>query len=186
MSSIGSVYAPDMHENLKYTNEVTLKQFLYVGESLELCNFVEEVNDNSQCKTSRCKGNLIRFEAVSAGLGGALVIKYVCNGCWARTLSFNSSGKHVSPRQGHHFTSVRTKVSLALQVAHYVFGSSYRQYYKTLKMALGIPVVSESTFNRVIEMIYEHVDAMLIEQTTEALHDMSKIDPGKLVPLKEL
>ena len=68
---------------------------------------------------------------------------------------------YVVQRQGHQLTLTRTIASLALQVAHFVFGSSYRQYYKTLRMGLGIPVVSEGTFNHVIEMVYGPVEDML-------------------------
>ena len=62
---------------------------------------------------------------------------------------------------GHQLTTTHTIVSFALQVSHFICWSSYRQYCKTLKMGLGIPVVSEPTFNRVIEMIYGPVQDML-------------------------
>ena len=179
-SSVGSpdsVYAPDACKNLMWKRPVVVNRFLFVGESTQLIDLVNQINSSCSCKTAGCKGHLIPHEVVSTGLGGSVEVKLICNGCWARTLSFNSSSKHVVPRQGHQLTSVRTIVSLALQVAHFVFGSSYRQYYKTLKMGLGIPVVSEGTFNHVIEMVYGPVADMLREQTTEALEQMKTVDP---------
>ena len=168
------MYAPDA---LVSKTPVVVNRFLYVGESTQLLELVDQINSSCSCKTAGCNGQLIPYEVVSAGLGGSVELKVICNGCWARTLSFSSSAKHAVQRQGHQLTSTRTIVSLALQVAHFVFGSSYRQYYKTLKMGLGIPVVSEGTFNHVIEMVYGPVEEMLKEQTTEALEEMKRVDP---------
>ena len=67
------------------------------------------------------------------GLGGAVSIKYNCNGC----------GKHKAPFE----TSSKSKlyntsdISMSVRVAFIVAGSTYTTYYKTLKHALGIDAV---------------------------------------------
>ena len=125
----GPVYAPNIRQDLLSKKPVAVDKFLFVGESTDL---VDQINSSSSCKTAGCKGVLIPHKVVYTGLGGAVEMRFVCNGCWARTLSFCSSTKHVVPRQGRQLTSACTIVSLALQVAHVAFGSAYRQYYKWL------------------------------------------------------
>ena len=179
-SSACSVYAPGCIQELKAKNPLTVDNFLYVGESTQIHDLITQINSTCLCKTTGCAGKLVPYEIRSAGLGGALEIKYVCNGCWDRTLSFSSSSKHVVSRQGQQLTSVRTIASLALQVAHFVFGSSYRQYFKIVKLALGMPAVVPDTFYHVIEIVYKHVEDMLKEQTNEALEEMKAMDPDEI------
>ena len=148
-----------------------MNRVLYLGESTQVTDFIGQINDTCRCRTTGCTGILIPYELKSAGLGGVLEIQYICIGCWDRTLSFCSSSKHVVSRQGQQMTSMCTIASLALQVAHFVFGSTYRQYYKIVKLALGMPAVVPDTFHHVIDVVYKHID-VLKEQCSEALEEV--------------
>lgn len=77
-------------------------------------------------------------------------------------------------------TSVRTIAGLGLQVAHFDFGSSYRQYYKIVKLAVGMPAVVPDTFYHVFEIVYKHVEDMLKEQTSEALEKTKTMGPSEI------
>ena len=182
-SSVCSVFAPGSRQDIRtklHGNQLTVNRVLYLGESTQITDLISQINSTCLCKTTGCSGQLVPYELKSAGLGGALEIKYICNGCWDRTLSFCSSSKHVVSRQGQQLTSVRTIASLALQVAHFVFGSSYRQYYKIVKLALGMPAVVPDTFYHVIELVYKPIEDMLKEQASEALEEMKIMDPKQI------
>ena len=70
-------------------------------------------------------------------------------------------------------------------MAHLVFGSSYRQYYKIVKLALGMPAVVPDTFYHVTELVYKPIEDMLKEQASEALEEMKTIDPKQIGSSKQ-
>ena len=148
-----SVYAPGSRQDIKGRKPVAVNQCYFMGESTQITDLITQINSSCLCKTTGCSGTLIPYELKSVGLGGALEISYICNGCWDRRLTFRSSSNHVVSRQGHQLTSVHTIASLALQVAHFVFGSSYRQCYKIIKLAMGMPAEVPDTFYNMIKMV---------------------------------
>ena len=68
----------------------------------------------------------------------------------------------------------RTKdiVSICVQVAFIVAGSTHMGYYKTLKHALGIDVVGPNAFMDTIRNMYPIVKSMLDEMCESAKQEM--------------
>lgn len=81
-----------------------------------------------------------------AGLGGAVSIKYTCNGCVCKTAMFQTSTKFELGRS--------CDISTAVQVAFIVAGCTHMTYYKVLKHTLGIDAVAWPTFQSTIGKMY--------------------------------
>ena len=115
-------------------NPVTMSKSLFVCETIQLQQFIEQINSTSICHTPRCSGKLVPVSIKLAGLGGAIIIKFTCTGCGDHKLNFNSSVKVT--------LSKCTAVSLVLQVAFVIAGCAHAQYAKVLKQCLGMSSVS--------------------------------------------
>ena len=102
----------------------------------QLDKFMKQVNEMRVCATPGCNGNLTPINVKSIGLGGAVSISYVCNGCGSRTAFFETSSKYE--------LGGINEVSIAAQVAFIIAGCTHATYYKTLKHALGIEAVVPS------------------------------------------
>lgn len=133
---------------------------LFLGQTLQLIAFVNQVNATSVCATPCCSGKLKPVSVTLAGLGGALEVKYSCTGCDQRQIVFNSSVQHE--------LSGKTSSSLALQVAFIAGGWSYKQYKKVLANAFGVHAVSFAQFYKTVLMMYPIVKQMLDDQCTLA------------------
>ena len=107
-------------------------------DTAELDKFVTVINEIRGCKTPNCKGKLIPVEVKSKGLGGALDIKYVCDGCQLRGANFITCA--MSKLINH------SEISLCIQVAFIIAGCSHATYYKTLQHSLGIAAASMPVF----------------------------------------
>ena len=113
-----------------------------------------------------CKGELTPVKVSTFGLGGAVSIKYNCNGC----------GKH----EAHFETSSKNKlyntsdISMSVQVAFIVAGCTHTTY-KTLNHALGIDAVKwttfQSTINRMFPVVQDMVDRMYGEAKIDENHE---------------
>ena len=76
-----SIYVPTPDRHLKIKlNRVESHKVAFM-DTAELDKFVAVINEIRGCKTPNCKGKLIPVEVKSTGLGGALNITYVCDGC---------------------------------------------------------------------------------------------------------
>ena len=111
------------------------------------------VNEIWGCKTPNCKGKLIPVEVKSLGLGGALDIKYVCDGCQLRGETFTTCAMF---KLINH-----SEISLCIQVAFIVAGCTHATYYKTLQHSLGIAAVSMPVFMQTIGLMFPIVKKCL-------------------------
>ena len=99
----------------------------------QLDKFMKQVNEICVCATLGCKGKLTPIQVKSMGQGGAVFIKYVCNGCGSQTVLFKTSAKYE--------LGDSNEVSIAAQVAFIDAGCTHATYYKILKHALGMVAV---------------------------------------------
>ena len=148
---------------------VSMAKSIFVCETSQLQQLIDQVNMTSICHTPRCTGKLVPVNVKLVGLGGAAIVKFACTGCSDRNLAFHSSVNIA--------LSKRTVVSLALQVAFVVAGCAHAQYSKVLKQCLGISSVSASTFYETIKLIHPVVYDMLTEMCDEAKSEMKSLDP---------
>ena len=102
------------------------------------CKFVDVVNKIRSCTTPGCKGNLAPVGVKCLGLGGGLAVSYSCDGCALKGAVFQTMCTNLA-------VQVHT-VSMYVQVAFIIAGSTHAVYYKTLKLALGIEAASAPVF----------------------------------------
>ena len=121
----------------------------------QLERFVQSINTIRGCKTPNCAGALVPVAVKSRGLGGALSITFTCNGCASQWALFDTCAKD---QLSSGYTS---DISVCVQVAFILAGSTHATYYKTLQHALGIKAVSMGTFLHTIERMHPVVKAML-------------------------
>ena len=124
------------------------------------------------CATPGCKGKLTLVHVKSAGLGGVVSIGYNCTGCVSQTAVFETSAKYELDNT--------TEVSVAVQVAFIIAGSTHMTYYKTLKHALGIKAVPWEYFQSTIKLLYPIVKAMVDRMCEDAKDDMRHMDQDEL------
>ena len=91
-------------------------------------------------------GNLVPIRVETLGLGGAISINCLCNGCKCKGVVFNSSYPY---NMAPHINEIGMSVKLAFIIA----GCTYATYYKTLQHALGTKAVSSSAFI----LMYGHI-----------------------------
>ena len=108
----------------------------------QLDKFTKQLNEVRVCSTPGCKGKLTPVHVKSAGLGGAVSI---CYNCVSQTAVFEMSAKYKLDNT--------TEVSIAVQVAFIIAGSTHMTYYKTLKHALGINAVPWQNFQSTIRKL---------------------------------
>ena len=172
LSSGGSTYVPTtLLQSVKRkfgsisSKPVEISEKLYMGNACQVLEFVENINASCRCATPGCKGSLMPHRFISKGLGGAIKVFFVCNGCWVRTASFNSSLNYEGP-------SSACVVGFALQVAFFISGRTYADYNRAVNMCLGMSGVSPTTFYQTIKYVYEPVLDILEEQCSDAIADM--------------
>ena len=104
-----------------------------------LDEFIKQLNHIRACATPGCKGELIPVHINSAGQGGAVTMRYTCNGCINQAAVLETSSRY---ELGNG-----SEVSIAVQVAFLIAGCTHATYYKTLKHALGIDAVNWYNFS---------------------------------------
>ena len=134
----------------------------------QLERFVESINAIRGCKTPNCEGVLVPVAVKSSGLGGALSITFVCNGCALKWAKFDTCA-HYKLSSGS-----TSAISVFVQVAFILAGSTHATYYKTLQHALGMKTVSKRAFLRTIERMHPVVKAMLDELCEAAKQEMKE------------
>ena len=120
-----------------------------------LDQFVDTINIIRGCKTPRCDGALIPVNLNSSGLGGGLCVSYSCSKCTSKHAVFETSSKYQLGKM--------SAVSMCVQVAFILAGSTHATYYKTLPHALGMDAVSMVPFLDTIKRMYPVVKEMLDE-----------------------
>ena len=131
----------------------------------QLGKFVKTLNEARGCKTPGCKGNLVPTHVSSQGLGGSLSITFCCDGCFMNPVVFDTC--MMKKQTGNTDT-----VSMSVQVAFIVAGSTHAVYYKTLKHALGIDAVGMDVFMDTIYYMYPIVKSILDDICEVAKQDM--------------
>ena len=131
---------------------IDLPNVLGFIELPQLEHFLAAVNTIRSCVTPGCKGNLHPVGVKCRGLGGGISVSCCCDGCGMKGAMFDTHSRQV----GNTNT-----VSMCVQVAFIVAGSTHASYYKTLKHALGIEAVSEPVFTDTIYAMYPVVKSML-------------------------
>ena len=127
------------------------------------------------CVTPGCNGRLVPIDIKSTGLGGAISMKYTCNGCVEQHAHFEAYCKY---DREHGSMS---EVGMTVQVAFIVAGCTHATYYRALKLALGIDGVSAPTFMNTIELLYPVVKGMVDEMCEEAKNERKEMDQSLLV-----
>ena len=92
-----------------------------------------------------CEGKLTPVHVRSVGLGGTVSIGYNCTGCASQAAVFETSSKYE--------LGDTTEVSMAMQVAFIIAGSTHTTYYKALKHTLGIDAVPWQNFQSTIRRL---------------------------------
>ena len=138
----------------------------------QLDKFMKQLNEVRVCATPGCNGKLTPVHVKSAGLGGAVSITYNCTECIGQMAVFETSSKYELGNT--------TEVSIAVQVAFIIAGSTHMTYYKTLKHALGIKAVPWEYFQSTIKLLYPIVKAMVDRMCEDAKDDMRHMDQDEL------
>ena len=151
---------------------VSVPQKLCFMDLTQLDKFIKQLNSMRMCATQGCKGELTPVKVSTFGLGGAVSIKYNCNGCGKHEAHFETSSKNEL-----YNTS---DISMSVQVAFIVAGCTHTTYYKTLKHALGIDAVQWITFPSTIKRMFPVVQEMVDRMCEEAKTEMKTMNQDEL------
>ena len=164
-----SEYCPTPMKRAR-VNPVDLGNKVFVCQTTQLDDFLNQINTTSLCYTPNCIGKLVPISIKHIGLGGGLLVKFSCTGCSERMLNLSSTVEIEFSR--------RTACSLAMQVASIAAGCMYAQYSKVLKQHLGISAVNSTTFYETIKLLDPIITTMLTEMCSEAKEEMKAQDPS--------
>ena len=123
------------------------------------------------CKTPGCEGSLVPVQVKSTGLGGALCISFVCDGC---------SKQRVTLRPAEFSLKQKSRVSICVQVAFILAGATHATYVKVLQLALGIEAVAMVTFLGTVRCMFPVVKGMLDEMCEIARQEMKALPESEL------
>ena len=116
---------------------VNLGNSVFLCQTAQLQQFIDQINETSVCYTSMCFGKLVPVHVKSIGLGGCTEVKFSCSDCDERMINFVSSVELAFSR--------RMACNLAMQVAFIASGCMHAQYNKILKQGMGISAASASS-----------------------------------------
>ena len=173
----GSLYIPTPERPRTVVRPILLPNRLCMFELSQLGNFVSMVNANRRCTTPGCKGNFAPVAFNCHKLGGAITVRYSCDGCNLKGATFKAHSKCETVLAGSN------TISVSLQVAFIPFiiaGSTHATCCKTLGHFLGIDVVSSSTFMRTIRAMHSIVESMLDEVCEAAKQEMRDVKESQL------
>ena len=86
-----SLYVPTPQRNFRRNLSQVASHKVAFMDLFELGRFMKTVNRIRGCITPGCTGELTPAHVRSSGLGGALSISYVCDGCALQSAQFNTS-----------------------------------------------------------------------------------------------
>ena len=133
--------------------------------------FVDSINKIRGCKTQGCDGNLVPVAVKSTRLGGGLSVFFGCDGCKVKSESFTKY---------EHGPARNNDISVSVQVAFILAGSTHTMYCKTLQNALGMKTVNARVFLNTIEKMYPVVKAMVDDLCEVAKREMKEKNDGDL------
>jgi len=117
-------------------------------------------------------GNLAPLSFKTKGLGGAVTVDYVCDGCGSQAVQFESSSKYELLDS--------TEIGIAIQVAFIISGCTYATYNRVLHQAFGIDAYSSDLFSSTIARMHPVVEQMVDEMCEEAKSEMRELDSSQL------
>ena len=122
-----------------------------------------------------CVCNFLLTVAVKCrGLGGAVTVRYSCDGCGLKGATFEAHSKCETVLAGSN------TISVSLQVAFIIAGCTHATYYKALSHSLGIDTVSGPTFMCTIRAMHYIVESMLDEVCEAAKQEMRDVKESQL------
>ena len=89
----GSLYIPTPERPRTVVRQIPLPNRLCMIELSQLGNFVSMVNANRSCTTPGCKGNFAPVAFNCHRLGGAITVRYSCDGCNLKGATFKAHSK---------------------------------------------------------------------------------------------
>ena len=107
-------------------------------------------------------------------LGGAVTVRYSCDGCGLKGATFEAHSKCETMLAGSN------TISVSLQVAFIIAGCTHATYYKTLSHSLVIDTVSAPTFMCTIRAMHSIVESMLDEVCEAAKQEMRDMKESEL------
>ena len=119
---------------------ILLPNRLCLIELSKLGNFINTVNEIRSSTTPGCKGNLAPVVVKCCGLGGAIAVRYSCDGCNLKGATLETHSKCETVLAGSN------TISVSLQVAFIIAGCTHATYCKILGHSLGIDAVNAPTF----------------------------------------
>ena len=114
---------------------------------------------------------LVPVQVERSGLGGSARVEYICSGCRAEHLQFDSST---------YVLDSRRHVSLAVALAFLLTGHTHSGYHNTLARGLGIPAIHHTTFYDVVKDSYMYIKRMLDNICSLAKDEMKCLSPDTL------
>ena len=87
----GSLYIPTPERPRTVVRPILLLNRLCLIELSQLGNFINTVNEIRSCTTSGCKGMLAPVAVKCRGLGGAITVRYSCDGCNLKGATFEAN-----------------------------------------------------------------------------------------------
>ena len=126
----GSLYIPTPEHTRTVVRPILLPNRLCMIELSQLGNFVSMVNANRSCTTPGCKGNFAPVAFNCHRLRGAITVRYSCDGCNLKCVTFKAHSKCETVLAGSN------TISVSLQVAFIIAGSTHATYCKTLGHSL--------------------------------------------------
>ena len=119
-----SLYIPTPDRPTTVVRPIDLPARLCFIELSHLGSFVSTVNQIWTCTTSGCKGNLAPVAVKCRGLGGAVTVRYSCDGCGLKGATFEAHSKCETVLAGSN------TISVSLQVAFIIAGCTHATYCK--------------------------------------------------------
>ena len=169
-----SLYIPTPDRPRTVVRPIDLPARLCFIELSHLGSFVSTVNQIRRCTTSGCKGNLAPVTVKCRGLGGAVTVRYSCDGCGLKGATFEAHSKCETVLAGSN------TISVSLQVAFIIAGCTHATYCKALSHSLGIDAVSAPTFMCTIRAMHSIVESMLDEVCEFAKQEMRDVKESQL------
>ena len=140
-----SLYVPTPKRQLTKVTPIDFPNQLGFIQLPQLGKFMKVVNSIRSCTTPGCKGNLVAVSVKCRGLGGGIAVRYTCDGCTAKSVTLETHA---------NLCGNKNTVSMSVQVAFIISGSTHAVYYKTLKHALGIQAVTANIFGNTIHAMH--------------------------------
>ena len=100
----------------RHVSPVPCRDRVAFMERADIERLMTAVSKRRGCKTTGCEGSLVPVQVKSTGLGGALCVSFVCDGC---------SKQRVTLRPAEFSVKQKSCVSICVQVAFILAGATH-------------------------------------------------------------